>query len=78
MQRNSLRTQQVVRQGRQAKKMDWIGLICNLVALVAGLFLYIGITNSKFGKKYENLQYGIMLVCVIAACVIGGVLKWFF
>ncbi|MGN0483588.1 MAG: hypothetical protein ACI4HI_08565 [Lachnospiraceae bacterium] len=55
--------------------MDWIGLLCSLIALIAGLVFYILLTGSKWGKEHEQYQYAIMLVCVIAACAIGGVLK---
>lgn len=58
--------------------MDWKGLICSFVALMVGLFSYIGITNTNWGKKYSDYQYAIMLACVIIACIVGGVLKAIF
>lgn len=55
--------------------MDWIGLICNFVAIMFGLFLYIMIANSKWGKKNEKYQFAIMLVVVIIACLVGWGIK---
>ena len=56
--------------------MDWSGLICNLIAIFAGLFIYIGILHTKWGKTHEDYQYAIMLAAVIGACLIGGLLRW--
>ncbi len=57
-------------------ELDWIGLIGNFIAIFFGLFLYIIITHSKWGKAHEKYQYGIMLVCVILACLFGWGLKY--
>ncbi len=56
--------------------MNWSGLIINLVAIFAGLAIYILIMNSKWGKEHEEIQYAIMLVAVLAACLIGGLLRF--
>lgn len=56
--------------------MDWKGLISSVAALFAGLLLYILFVNSKIGKKYEHYQYAVMVAVIIAACVIGGILKY--
>ncbi|MCR4610553.1 MAG: hypothetical protein K5644_01515 [Lachnospiraceae bacterium] len=56
--------------------LNWTGLITNFVAILFGLLIYILITNSKWGKKHEKFQYGIMLVCVLAACLFGFGLKY--
>ena len=56
--------------------MDWMGLIINLIALFAGLFAYIGITKTPWGKAHEDMQYFMMLLAVIAAVLIGGALRW--
>ena len=56
--------------------MDWQGLIVNLVALFAGLFLYIAVTGSKWGQEHEEYQYAIMLASVILACLVGGILRF--
>ena len=56
--------------------MDWKGLIGNFIAIFFGLFLYILITNSKWGKSHEKYQYAIMLVCVLLACLFGFGLKF--
>ncbi len=55
--------------------MDWTGLIINLIAIFAGLFIYIGISNTQWGRDHEEYQYAIMLAAVLAACLIGGVLR---
>lgn len=55
--------------------MDWQGLIINLIAIFAGLFIYIGISNTKWGRNHEEYQYAIMLAAVIGACLIGGLLR---
>ena len=53
-----------------------MGLIINLIALFAGLFAYIGITKTPWGKAHEDMQYFMMLLAVIAAVLIGGALRW--
>ncbi len=55
--------------------MDWLGLGINLVAIFAGLALYIGIGHTKWGKEHEQYQYAIMLGAILAACLIGGCLR---
>ncbi len=55
--------------------MDWYGLIVNVAAVFAGLFIYIGITRTKWGKKFTDYPYAIMLVSVLAACLIGFLLR---
>ena len=56
--------------------MDWRGLFINLIAIFAGLFVYITISNTKWGKEHEDFQYAIMLFSVLGACLIGGVLRF--
>lgn len=56
--------------------MDWKGLICNLLALAAGFGVYVGIANSKWKRLCEEYQYGVMLGCLLFACVVGGILRW--
>ena len=56
--------------------LDWIGLIGNFIAILFGLLVYILITNSKWGKAHEKYQYGIMLACVLIACLFGFGLKY--
>ncbi len=55
--------------------MDWAGLIVNVAAIFIGLAIFLGIINSKWGKEHQDIQYFIMLVAVLAACVIAGVLR---
>lgn len=56
--------------------MNWLNLIANFIAILAGLFIYIGIMNTPWGKKHQDIQYGIMLAAVLGACLIGGLIKW--
>ena len=58
--------------------MDWSGMIINVIAIFAGLFIYIGIINTKWGKEHEDIQYAPMLVAIIAACLIGYLMKLLF
>ena len=55
--------------------MDWLGLTINLVAIFVGLAIYIGIGHTKWGKEHTEYQYAIMLAAILAACVVGGVLR---
>ncbi len=55
--------------------MNSMGMLINLFAIICGLAAYIGIMNSKFGKKHANLQYAIMLLTIILACLVGGLLR---
>lgn len=57
--------------------MDWIGLILNIAAIFAGVFIYIGIAHSKWGKKHENIQFFIMLVSILLACLAVGIIRYF-
>lgn len=58
--------------------MNWIKLILNVAALFAGLFIYIGMVSSKWGKEHTNLQYFLMLTAVLAAVLIGWLLQVIF
>lgn len=57
--------------------MDWIGLIINVIAIFVGLFIYIGISYTPWGKKHEDMQFFIMLASILLACVIAGVIRYF-
>ncbi|MCR5640640.1 MAG: hypothetical protein K6G04_04720 [Lachnospiraceae bacterium] len=58
--------------------MDWAGMLINVLAIICGLAIYVGIMNSKFGKSHVQWQYAIMLVAIILACFIGGFLRVIF
>ena len=58
--------------------LDWQGLIVNIIAIFAGLFVYIGIANTKWGREHEEYQYAFMLASVLGACIVGGLLRAFF
>lgn len=55
--------------------MDWKGLFINLIAIFVGLFVYIGISNTQWGKEHEDMQYALMLFSVLGACIAGGLLR---
>ena len=56
--------------------MDYANLIVNFAAILAGLFMYLFIVNSKWGKKHEDIQYAIMLFCLLFAVLVGGLIRW--
>ena len=56
--------------------MDTANMLVNVVAIIAGLVLYIFITNTKWGKKHEDIQYAIMLGTILFAVIVGGLIKW--
>ena len=56
--------------------MDWQGLVINIIAIFAGLFLYIAVARSKWGREHEEYQYALMLAAILGACVVGGVLRY--
>ena len=56
--------------------MDYANLIVNFAAILAGLFIYLFIVNSKWGKKHEDIQYAIMLFCLLFAVLVGGLIRW--
>lgn len=55
--------------------MNWTGLIINVIALVIGFFVYIGIYHSPLAEKLDRYQYFVLLVVLIVACLIGGLLR---
>lgn len=58
--------------------MDWQNLIINIIGIFAGLAIYIIVMNTKWGEEHADFQYAIMLVSILAACIVGGVLRWVF
>ena len=56
--------------------MEYSSLVINVIAIVFGLCIYIGIVNSKWGKEHAEYQYGIMLAAIMAAVLIGGLIRW--
>lgn len=57
--------------------MDYIGLIINIAAIFIGLFIYIGISHTAWGKKHEDMQFFIMLVSILLACAVAGLIRYF-
>lgn len=55
--------------------MNWIGLIINVIALIIGFFIYIGIYRTKYAQKLEDYKYFVLLVVLIVTCIIGGILR---
>lgn len=56
--------------------MDYANLIVNFAAILTGLFMYLFIVNSKWGKAHEDIQYAIMLFCLLFAVLVGGLIRW--
>ena len=56
--------------------MDTANMLINVVAILAGLGFYILITNTRWGKAHEDFQYGIMLMAIMAAVLLGGLVRW--
>ncbi len=56
--------------------MEWINLIINVAAIFVGLFIYIGVMNTKWGIEHEGYQYAIMLAAMMGACLAGGLLRY--
>jgi hypothetical protein len=56
--------------------MNTVEFIINASAIFSGLFIYMGIMRTKWGKDHANYQYAIMLVSVLLAALIGGILRW--
>lgn len=56
--------------------MDTVNMIINVIAILAGLTIYIGISNTKWGKAHQHYQYAIMLGSILLAVLIGGFIRW--
>ena len=56
--------------------MDTANMLINVAAIFAGLLIYIFISNTKWGKKHEQYQYAIMLMAIMAAVLLGGLVRW--
>ncbi|MCR5195523.1 MAG: hypothetical protein K6D38_04345 [Pseudobutyrivibrio sp.] len=56
--------------------MDTANMLINVVAILSGLVLYIIVTNTKWGKKHEDIQYAIMLGTILFAVLVGGLIRW--
>lgn len=57
--------------------LNWTGLFINVIALVIGFFIYIGIYHSPLAEKLEDYKYFVLLVVLIVTCIIGGVMRMF-
>ena len=55
--------------------MDWFNLIINVIAIFIGLGVYLIIMHTKWGREHEQYQFAIMLAAVLAACLVGGILR---
>ena len=56
--------------------MDTVNMIINVIAILAGLTIYIGICNTRWGKAHQQFQYMIMLGAILMAVLIGGLIRW--
>ena len=57
--------------------MAWGGLVINVIAIFIGFFLYVGFFHTRFGKRFEEYQYFVLLVILIVTCILGGLLRRF-
>ena len=44
--------------------MDWLNMIINVIAIFAGLGIYLGVMHTKWGREHEGYQYAIMLAAI--------------
>ena len=56
--------------------MDWLNMIINVIAIFAGLGLYLVVMHTKWGREHEGYQYAIMLASILVACLVGGLLRY--
>jgi hypothetical protein len=56
--------------------MDTANMIINVIAILAGLGIYMAIMNSSWGKKHQEYMYAIMLGAILLAVLIGGFVRW--
>ena len=56
--------------------MNTVNMIINVIAILAGLTIYIGVSNTKWGKTHSQYQYAIMLGAILMAVLIGGFIRW--
>ena len=56
--------------------MDTINMIINVIAILVGLGLYMGVMNSSWGKKHQEYMYAIMLGTILLAVIVGGFIRW--
>lgn len=59
--------------------MDWLNMIINVIAIFAGAWDLSGLSmHTKWGREHEGYQYAIMLAAILAACLVGGLLRFIF
>ena len=51
-------------------------MLINVAAILAGLVIYIFISNTKWGQTHQQFQYAIMLMAIMAAVLLGGLARW--
>ena len=56
--------------------MDTLNMIINVIAILSGLAIYIGISNTKWGKAHQQYQYAIMLGAILLAVLLGRIIRW--
>ena len=56
--------------------MDWIGVITSFICLIGGALIYLGIMHTKWGKSKAKYQTFIMIISIVAACVVGGIIRY--
>lgn len=60
------------------ENLDWAGLIINVAAVFIGLFIYLGVVRTRWGREHFKYQFFIMLVCLLAAVLIAWGLRTLF
>lgn len=55
--------------------MNWVGIITNFVCLIGGVLIYLAIMHTKWGKAHTKYQVFIMIAAIVAACVVGGLIR---
>lgn len=56
--------------------MDTVNMLINVIAILVGLGLYMGVMNSSWGKKHQEYMYAIMLGTILCAVLVGGFIRW--
>lgn len=56
--------------------MDWSGVITSFICLIGGVLIYLGIMRTSWGKARAKYQVFIMIIAIVAACVVGGLIRY--
>lgn len=56
--------------------MDWSGVITSFICLIGGVLIYLGIMHTRWGKEHARYQTFIMILAIVAACIVGGTIRF--